>query len=131
MSLSNTYENRVYDWLYRAGQNPTRPAGVWVGLLTAVTDAENVTVTEVTGGSYARQPVTMSAPTDGAGSNTTDVVFPAPTAAWGTVTHFALFDAVTAGSPISAAVPLSAARVINNGDAAPRFAAGSLTASQT
>lgn len=131
MSLSNTYENRVYDWLYRAGQTPARPAGVWVGLITAVTDAEAGTFTEVTGGSYARQPVTMSAPTDGAGSNSADVVFPAPTAAWGTVTHFALFDAVTAGNPISAAVPLSAARVINNGDAAPRFAAGSLTASQT
>lgn len=131
MSLSNTYENRVFDWLYRSGQTPTRPTGVWVGLITAVTDAEAGTFTEVTGGSYARQPVTFGAPVDGVGSNSAAVTFPAPTAAWGTVTHFALFDAVSAGNPISAVVPLSAARVINNGDAAPVFAIGALVASQT
>lgn len=126
--LSNVYENRVYDWLFRSGQSPARPAGVWVGLMTAVTDAEAGTFTEVTGGSYARQAVTMSAPTDGAGSNSADVVFPAPTANWGTATHFAYFDAVTAGNPISAIVALAAPRIISNGDVAPRFAAGALQA---
>lgn len=131
MSLSNVYENRVYDWLYRAAQSPTRPAGVWVALFTAAADPEAGTATEVAGGSYARQPVTMTAPTDGAGSNAADVTFPVPSANWGTITHFAFMDAVSGGSPISAITPLAAPRVISSSDAAPRLAAGALTAAQT
>jgi hypothetical protein len=130
--LSNVMEQRLYDWLFRPGTAaPTRPTAIFVGLFTAVTNAEAGTGTEVTGGSYARVDVTgaLSAPTDGAGSNTAAVTFAAPTANWGTVTHFGLFDASTAGNPVTALKALTASRVINNGDAAPSFAIGALTAS--
>jgi hypothetical protein len=131
MSLSNSAENLVYDWLYRPGQSPTRPAGLFVALYTAVTDAEAGTGTEVSGGSYARVNVgtAFGAPTDGAGSNSSIITFAAPTANWGTVTHFAIRDASTGGNAVSAIVALTASRVINNGDAAPQFAVGALTLS--
>jgi len=54
--------------------------------------------TEVTGGSYARQVMAFDTPVAGATQNTSDVTFPTPTAGWGTITHTALFDAVTGGN---------------------------------
>lgn len=126
--LSNTYENRVYDWLFRLGETPTRPPALYVALFTAVTDAEAGTGTEVTGGSYARVNLSglIGAPTNGAGSNSGVITFPAPTANWGTVTHFAIMDASLAGNAVSVIKALAASRVINNGDAAPEFAIGDL-----
>ena len=129
-ALTDVFENRVYDWLFRPGQAVTRPTTIFCGLFTAAGTPESGTVTEVTGGSYARVDVTSAfgAPTNGAGSNTAAVTFAAPTANWGTVTHFGIFDASTGGNLIAYGT-LSASRVISNGDAAPSFAAGALTPS--
>lgn len=132
-ALSNAFEQRVYDWLFRPGQAATRPTAIFLALYTAVSDAEAGTGTEVTGGGYARVDVStaFTAPSTpgGSGSNTAAITFAAPTANWGTVTHFAILDASTGGNPVTALIPLAAARVINNGDAAPSFAAGALTLS--
>jgi hypothetical protein len=49
-----------------------------------------------------------------------------PTANWGTVTHFGIFDALTAGNLLFWAA-LTASKVVNSGDAAPKFLAGALT----
>ena len=133
MSLSNAFEQRVYDWLFRPGQAVTRPSAIFMALFTAVTDAEAGTGTEVSGGSYARVNVTSAfgAPAGGSGSNTSVITYATPTANWGTATHFGLFDALTGGNPVSALVPLADARTINNGDVAPSFAVGAVTASVT
>lgn len=56
--------------------------------------------TEVSGGSYARQLAGLSAPSNGATSNASDITFPRATADWGTVTHVALMDASTGGNMI-------------------------------
>lgn len=129
--LSNTFEGRIYDWLMRPGTGVTRPTAIYCALFTAVSDAEAGTGTEVTGGSYARVDVTSlfgaSASPGGNGSNSGAITFPAPTANWGTVTHFGIFDASTAGNPVTVLKALTASRVINNGDAAPSFAIGALT----
>lgn len=70
----------------------------FVGLLTAISNGETATVTEVTGGSYARQAVTFGAPSAGSMSNSADITFPSPTVAWGTVVGFIVTDASTAGT---------------------------------
>lgn len=129
--LSNTFETRVYDWLFRPGQAVTRPTTLWLALFTAVSNAEAGTGTEVAGGSYARVQVTSAfgASTDGAGSNSSVITFPDPTGNWGTVTHFGIIDASTGGNPVSALKALTTPRVVNAGDAAPSFAIGALTAS--
>ena len=131
MSLSNTYEGLVYDWLFRPATSPARASTPFIALFTAITDAEAGTGTEVTGGSYARVDVSTafgaSASPGGNGSNTSIITFPAPTATWGTVTHFGIFTLASAGNPVTALVALTASRLISSGDAAPQFAVAALT----
>ncbi|MGL4477374.1 MAG: phage tail fiber protein [Aeromonas veronii] len=137
---SDYLENKLIDFIFR-GQAFTAPTTIHVGLLTAApSDAGGGT--EVTGGSYARVAVTSSlanwAGTQSAGSTTASsgtsgttsnngaITFPAPTANWGTVTHFGLYDAASSGNLLYWAA-LTTPKTINNGDAAPSFAAGALT----
>lgn len=139
-SLTDYGENAIVDALFR-GQALGAPATFYVGLYTsACSDAGGGT--EVTGGSYARVAVTSSlanwAGTQSAGSTTAStgtggvtsnnaaISFPAPTANWGSITHFALLDASTAGN-MWICQTLTAAKTVNSGDASPSFAVGALT----
>lgn len=66
-----------------------------LALYTSNPTATN-TGTEVTGGSYARQPITFSAASARAMTNSAQVVFSGLPG--GTITHWAVFDAATAGN---------------------------------
>jgi hypothetical protein len=139
-ALSDYIENKIVDWLMRA-QAFSPPATLYVGLLTAA-PSDSGGGTEVSGGSYARVSVSSSlanwAGTQAAGSttastgtgattsNNSPITFPAPTANWGTVTHFAIYDASSAGNLLWWA-SLTQSKTVNSGDAAPSFAAGALT----
>lgn len=138
--LTNYTENKVIDWLFR-GQTFTPPATIYVGLLTAAC-SDSSAGTEVTGGSYARVAVVgslanwagtqsagstiASSGTGGTTSNNVAIAFPTPSANWGVVTHFALWDASSAGNQIICK-SLTASKSINLGDPAPQFAIGTLT----
>lgn len=139
-ALTDYAENKIVDAVFR-GQSLGAPATFYVALFTAAcNDAGGGT--EVTGGSYARVAVTSSlanwAGTQSAGSTTASsgtggqtsnnaaITFPAPTANWGTVTHFGIFDASTSGN-MWICQSLTASKTVNNGDAAPSFSAGALT----
>lgn len=129
--MTNTLEELIGDHLFRTA-TWSKPAGIFIGLITAVTDAEAGSVTEVSGGSYARVEVDqLDAEWDPpAGGNKTfananDVVFPVPSAGWGTVTHFGVWDASSGGDLLIVA-SLTASRVISTSDPAPTFAAGDL-----
>ena len=133
-------ENRLVDALFR-GQSLGAPATWYVGLLTSAC-SDSATGTEVSGGSYARVAVTASlanfAGTQSAGSTTASsgtggvtsnnaaITFPAPTANWGTVSHYGFWDASTSGNQWLC-VSLTTSKTINNGDAAPSFAIGAAT----
>jgi len=97
----------------------------------------------VTGGSYARAtpgvssdtawaatqggtPSAASSGTGGLTSNPGVLTFPSPTANWGVVTHVGFFDAVSSGNLLFHGV-LTTSKTVNNGDAAPTFAANQLT----
>ncbi len=139
-SMTDYLENKIVDWLFRA-QTFTPPTDLYIGLNTAAC-SDSSTGTEVTGGSYARVTVaanmtqwagtqsagstTASSGTGGTTSNNNAITFPAPTANWGTVTHFGLFDATSGGNQLFCAA-LTTSKTINNGDAAPSFAAAALT----
>lgn len=138
-AMTDYLENKIIDWLLR-GQAFTPPATVYVGLLTAA-PSDSAAGTEVSGGSYARVAVTSNATnwnstdgdndaassgTDGTTENDTAVTFPAPTASWGVVTHFGIYDASSGGNLLIYAA-LGTSKTINNGDAAPSFAVGSLS----
>lgn len=121
--LSDYLENVVINHLLR-NQAFTPPATVYVGLFTtAPTDAGGGV--EVSGGGYARQPVTLAAASGGATSNSADVTFPQATANWGTVVATGLFDASTAGNLLAWA-NLTTAKTVNTGDVL-SFPAGNLT----
>jgi hypothetical protein len=102
----------------------TSPAIVYAALFT--TDpAEDASGAEVSGGSYARQSTAFDAPSPaGETQNTADVTFPTATAAWGTVTHFAIFDAASAGNMLYYG-SLTVSKIVGNGDTF-KFVAGAV-----
>lgn len=149
-ALSDFLENKIIDFLFRAqalgitgasAAAGTGPTALFVGLYTAnPTDAAGGT--EVTGGSYARVSVTSalaawagtqaaastiaSSGASGTTSNNGTITFPAPTANWGVITGFGIFDAATVGNLLVYGA-LTVNKTVNSGDAAPVFSAAALS----
>ena len=111
--MSNYLENALVNATLR-NTSYTSPTTTYLALYTSdPTDAD--TGTEVTGGSYVRQSITFSAPSNGVTSNSAAIEFPQCTADWGTVSHIGIRDAVTTGNLLYHTA-LDASKVINNGD---------------
>lgn len=129
-ALTNYLENKLIDHIFRTSSY-TKPSTLYVGLITTITDAEAGTVTEVSGGSYARiarNPLDANwaaSSTNGTTFNSATIQFPAATADWGTCTHMGIWDAATGGNLLIYS-PLVAARTITTGTT-PSFGAGALT----
>ena len=149
-AMTDAYENKRIDFEFRgqayglanssaaAGTGPTQ----WFIGLKLAADTDSAQGAEVSGGGYARVPYACSlanwAGTQGAGtttvstgssgttSNNNPIAFPTPSAAWGQVVGFGLFDSLTGGAECWYA-PLGAPKTINNGDPGPSFPAGALT----
>jgi hypothetical protein len=131
-------ENLFIDHLFRT-RTWAKPTALWMALFTAApTDAGGGT--EVAGGGYARVSLPPldanwnatqggtsgnSSGSGGATANAVAIVFPAPSANWGTVSHFAVMDAATGGNMLIWDV-LTVPRTIISGDPAPSFAIGAL-----
>lgn len=149
-AMSDFLENKLIDFLFRGqalgitgatAAAGTGPTNLYLGLYTA-NPTDTGGGTEVTGGSYARVAVgsslanwagtqaaastVASSGTSGTTSNNGAITFPAPTAAWGIVTGFGIFDAASGGNLLIWGA-LTTNKTINNGDAAPLFAAASLS----
>lgn len=139
-ALSDYLENKLIDWLLR-GQAFVPPATLYVGLATSLGNDAAAGV-EVVGGSYARVAapcnllnwsgtqaagsVLASSGTSGTSSNNIAIQFPTPTANWGAVAEFVVFDAPVGGNMLWRA-PLPAVVNVNNGDSAPAFAPAALS----
>lgn len=116
--FSNYSENAVGNALFR-NTTYTSVATVYVALFTAVTDAEAGTGTEVStsGTAYARTAVTFGAPSNGVCTNSGAVSFATATGSgFGTVTHFGIFDASTAGNALTVIKALAASKTVAAGD---------------
>ena len=117
MNVSNFLATALLNQVFR-NTSYTRPSSVYVALYTSDPTAAD-TGTEVLGGSYARQAVTLTAPAVVGGKqtikNTADIVFPIATADWGNVSHVGIRDSVTGGNLLYYG-PWSAARTILSGD---------------
>ena len=112
MSLTNTFETRVLEWLLTTG-SPTRPTAWYLGLFTGA-PGEAGGGTELSGDAYVREAVTFTVSGDTA-TNNAAVEWPVATGNWGTITHVAIFDALTSGNMIAYAA-LTASKTINTGD---------------
>lgn len=111
--MSNYLENALINGTIR-GTTFTAPATVYVGLFTSdPTDAGSGT--EVSGGSYARQSATFTAPSNGATVSNADITFPQATGNWGTVGWIGIFDSLTTGNLLYHTA-LDASKTIETGD---------------
>lgn len=138
-SLTDYGENKIVDHVFRATAF-TAPTVLAVALFTSAC-SDSAAGTEVSGGSYARASLnpsisnwkstngTTSGASSGTGgqtSNAAAITFPAPTGNWGSISHFGIYDATTAGNMLICQ-SLTASKNVSNGDAAPSFAADALT----
>ena len=113
MSFSNFLETEILDHVF-AGAAYTAPSTKYLALFTAVADGEAGSVTEVTGGGYARQTVAFTT-SGNTTSNNAAVEFPTATANYGTVTHVGVYDASSSGN-LMAYATLSSSKAIDTGD---------------
>ncbi len=120
---SDHLENELYDHVLR-NLSFTPPATVYVALFDVDPGDDGTGGTELSGGGYARQAVAFSAPTNGQGSNTGQIVFPTAVGDWGGVSGWALFDAVSAGNMLFHGA-LEISKFISDGQDA-KFEAGDL-----
>jgi hypothetical protein len=121
--MSNYLENALINVTLR-NTAYTTPTTVYLALYTTdPTDAD--TGTEVSGGSYARQAITMGAPSNGVSVSSADISFPQCTVSWGTVAFVGIRDASTAGNLLYHS-PLTVSKAIDVGDIF-KVASGSLS----
>lgn len=123
-SISDFWEDEILDHIFNKGAY-TAPT-IFVALFTAApSDAGGGT--EVSGTGYARvetEAADWDAASSGALANANDIDFPEAGGSWGTVTHFALFDAASAGNMLMWAA-LDASQAVASGNIA-KFLAGEI-----
>lgn len=116
MGLTNTFENAIINHFLR-NTSQTPAATIYVGALTAVTNEETGSVTEVstTSTGYVRKAITIGAPTAGVATNSAQVDFDVATGSWGTVTYLGLYDASSSGNLLAVSAALSPSQTITTG----------------
>lgn len=117
-------ENALLDHVLRA-TTYSSPATIYVGLFTTMPVDDGTGGVEVSGGSYARRPVTFAAPSAGQTANNAIVQFPLATADWGTVLGVGLFDSLSGGHLLYYGT-LTASKAVGLGDQI-SFASSALT----
>jgi hypothetical protein len=127
-SFSDHWENEILDHLF--GKGSYTPPTIYVGLSTADPGEDGTGLSEPSGNGYARVGTfgaDWNAASGGALDNANAIEFAEATGSWGTVTHFALFDASSGGNLLAHGA-LTQAKSIASGDTA-QFAAGDLDVS--
>lgn len=106
MILSDYAKNKLLDLIFGGTAWSTKPGTLYFALFTSAPD-DTGGGTEVSAGGYARVSKTVggtdfeaSTANGVAVTNKTAVQFPVATAAWGTVTHWGVYDASTGGNLI-------------------------------
>jgi len=129
MSFSDYLENKVLNHIFGKAAF-TAPANIFVALSTADPLDDGSGMAEPAGGSYARVSTAAADWNSSSVGNTTNanvITFPKATASWGTLTHFALYDAASAGNLLGSGA-LTLAKAITTDDT-PSYAAGQITIS--
>ena len=127
MSAASDYlENKVLDH-FLGTASTTAPAAVYLALFTSdPTDAGSGTEVSTSGTAYSRQSIAFSSASSGSTSNSADVEFSQATGSgFGTVTHFGIYDASTAGNLLFHGA-LTSSKTIDAGDVF-KIASGNLS----
>jgi hypothetical protein len=123
--FSDYWENKILNHIF--GKGSYTPPTIYVGLSTTNPTDNGSGLSEPSGNGYARVQTSASdwkAAANGSLNNTSNITFAQATGNWGTVSHFTLFDAATAGNMLAYGA-LSQSKSINESDTA-RFEAGDL-----
>jgi hypothetical protein len=111
-AMTDYLENKLVDHIFRDTAF-TMPAALYMSLHSS--NPGETGANEISGNSYARAQLdpsvsnwkstngTTSGASSGTGGQTANAVaitFPTPTGSWGTVTHFAIWDAGSSGNPL-------------------------------
>lgn len=106
-------ENKLLDHVLR-NVSYTAPTTSYVGLFTAA-PTDTLSGTEVSGGSYARQVLSVTTASAGIVTSSADVNFPQATASWGTISAIGIFDALSSGNLLMYTT-LTTSKTIDDGD---------------
>jgi hypothetical protein len=117
--LTNNLENAILDDLFGKTAYSV-PATYYIGLSTSDPGETGSLAGEPSGNGYARVAVTNNttnfpAASGGTKSNGAAITFPEASGSWGTITHFFIADAETAGNVIASGELLSS-KTIDEGD---------------
>lgn len=126
MPFSSYADNKLIDHLLGSGTY-TKPASKYVALYVG-DPAGSGTEISTSGTGYARQSAAFTITTNSA-TNTSQLTWSTATANWGTITHVAIYDAVTAGNQLVTSA-LSSSRTVNTSDTL-RILASNLTVTLT
>lgn len=115
-SASDYSENKILDHI--TGKAEFAKPTAYVGLSTADPTDDGSGLAEPSGGSYARvqtSAANWNSAASGSISNAQDITFPEATGSWGTITHFALFDAESGGNMLAHG-DLTVSKAVSSGD---------------
>jgi hypothetical protein len=122
MSFSNYLELELLDHLM--GKGSYTPPTVYIALSTADPGEAGAGMAEPSGNGYQRKQTAAgdwNVASSGQTTNANELAFPEATGSWGTITHFAFFDASTSGNFLGSGA-LTTPRVVDSGTIL-RFAA--------
>jgi hypothetical protein len=123
--FSNYWENKILDHVF--GKGNYTPPTIYVALSTADPLDDSSGVAEPSGNGYTRVQTSASdwnSASGGSLNNAGQIAFNAAAGSWGTITHFALFDAAAGGNMLAHGA-LNQPKTIGSSNTA-RFEAGDL-----
>ena len=127
-SFTDYWENKILDHLF--GKKSYSPPTIYLGLSSADPLDDASGLAEPSGSGYSRiqtQSSDWSTASAGSLDNANGLTFAQATGSWGTITHFALFDAAIDGNMLAYG-SLNQSRAINNSEIA-GFQTGDLSVS--
>jgi len=115
--ISDYLADEMLDHVFGTGAFSV-PTNIYVALSTANPDDDASGIAEPSGGSYARLNFdTWNTASGGSSSNNGAISFVTATGAWGTISHFALFDSLSGGNMLFYS-GLNTSKAITSGDTA-------------
>lgn len=123
----NTFlENKLLE--HSLGKTAYTMPTVFLALFSTDPTSTGSAGTEISGGGYARQPITCGSASGGSISNSADINFGTASAAWGTVAYVGIVDAVSGAFNMLYHSALASSKTINSGDSF-KVASGQLSLS--
>jgi hypothetical protein len=118
MPMSTYLANAVLDHVFKIGAYAV-PTNLFLALSTADPGLTGSTIAEPVGNAYAREGINSAFEAAASRANTTDeeIEFAEATGSWGTISHWAIFDASTGGNMLWKGT-FATAKAVSSGDVA-------------